>query len=369
MTTTTHTARRDGPQSVIDFATNSRTTREMYPASLENLVGGFAYSIMNREFLYSVSFRKDDGLIYPGIYQSPISDFSIQKEADRYILTGKCLPNDLDAEAQKRIQNLRPDEIDVFVHNLSPELLDPKIRGDNWDLWITRTKSDIPLAELLVARQKKTEEKAMLMLEQLEQHLPNMSEKRILVLGCGDGREVNVVLEYLKLKDPNSTCSVVAIDQSAFALGSARAHVEAQNPGSNVDFRCLNFSQLNQLSNEKPFDLIIAIGVFDRETLTFEEGTNLASSTRLILKPDGLLATSAYTYELFRRKNYEDLGFSVLQSCVPSRMFTTEHPSLYFSRNSNRMIYPTADLTAEYSYQLWNGEFSLANLGTRTGQI
>lgn len=68
--------------------------------------------------------------------------------------------------------------------------------------------------------------------------------------------------------------------------------------------------------------------------LEFNAGTKLAKALRGLLKPNGILAATAYHYELFRRDHWGALGYDVLRTVDPTRLYTGEYPSIYVVRNN-----------------------------------
>ena len=80
--------------------------------------------------------------------------------------------------------------------------------------------------------------------------LPNLSEKRILDIGCGMGQHV---MQYSKA----GACSVLGIDISEKMLEYAKVN----NSAEDITYRRLAFENLEQI-NEK-FDLVTSSLAFD----------------------------------------------------------------------------------------------------------
>ncbi len=326
------------------------------PANLQEMTlarkiaGVFGLRIGDLEFLHSVIETNDDGSKRPIVIAAPALGISIESTKSNQRITSACSRPSVANTAIAAARLLGPTDAEVFIHNLEPELLRPKFSGKQWDFWGTGSK-DQSKTDIIAHRQAETREKTTTLLKALESRQGINSFKNILFLGCGDGCDVNAFLAFTG--GQRNDVKITAIDQSQVALQTAKDLNQRLFPASNINFNQLDFNNLFSIASEGPFDLVIAVGVFDRETLNFDEGTRLGSHLRMIMKTEGVLASTAYGYELFEKQNYSDLGYQVFQSCIPSRLFTNQYPTIYLMRNTTSAIKSSEDFALARSNRLW----------------
>ncbi len=317
----------------------------------KDIVGIFGVRLGSFECLYSLLERgAGKGTLCPRILGGVSTGYSFDRSANPPSISAHFVTKELNQSAMNAARNLSGTDVEVFIHNLKPDLLVPKFKGTQWDAWGTGDPT-APKEKILAERQEKTRGLTATILQELEKHCSLDQFKNVLFLGCGDGCDVETYLSYVQQR--TFRAKITAFDQSAFALETAKKRIAQRFSPSAVDFCRLEFSDVPSLASKGPFDLVIGVGIFDRETLKFDEGLRLGSYVRLLMTRNGILTASAYGYELFEAQHYKALGFQVLQSAVPSRLFTSEYPCLYIVKNSDAPISQADDLAAARSHRIW----------------
>lgn len=255
-------------------------------------------------------------------------------------------------EANTLIQQLDPSRLETHFEYLIPRFRVPHISGTGWDRWMSDAASSSQ-ASCLKTRRESTMELAMKLYKPARTLLGSFAGKRILFLGCGDGYELKVFL-----KNYGSTLDgteIYCIDQSKKALEVTQKIVaNAGDQKAKISIRELDFKDLVQLKSTQPFSFAVALGIFDRETLTFEQGVLLARNLRETIAPDCLMGASAYSFELFHRQHYQALGFDILQSGDPSTFFSQKAAqTFYICRNSTRTATALSDEVGQTSKGFW----------------
>ena len=298
----------------------------------------------------SALFVEKDGKLGPIIFVAPCTDFQIKRDGSQMEVHSRLLSQEFFSDFMNAVHNFKVEEVEFVLHHLKPGLLTPVISGKGWDVWGFGNQGESG-ESCLQNRQAETRKKTKVMINELKKHKP--SYQNILFLGCGDGIDVRTFLENEGRNLVRSR--ITAIDLSKFALDSAEfiCRDAKSKVDASVNFKQVDFDNITSLCSEGPFDLVISVGIFDRETLSFEQGVDLASKLRMLIKPEGLLTSSAYAFELFEKKNYQDLGYVPLQCAVTEHLFTEKYIPLYIMKNSLSAIRQTEDFVASRSYRIW----------------
>ena len=263
-------------------------------------------------------YEKKDGKSLNPLFSAPALVAGIDNNSGITALTIKTLKDGLDAYGVSLVKSMQADEIEVYYTHLAEEILRPKISKSDWDNWVF--SFSVPDSEKLELRKKHTRNAAAKLYRGLQSL--QFENKRVLFIGSGDGDETDTLITYFALRNSE----IWAIDQSR-AAGQSFNQLISKHPGITFNFQLLDMEDLPSLS-QKQFDIIIALGFFDRETLNEEQGKKFLKLTNENLSFSHF-ATSAYNFELFSKSDYERAGFRVLASSVPQSIYTKDYSFFY----------------------------------------
>jgi hypothetical protein len=289
-------------------------------------------------FLIHSYYEKTGSRFARHLFSAPavLSDIKIANGTST--LTVKSLKDEFDKEAVSLIRQMKPGEVETAYSHILPDFLEPKLKNDEWDNW-TFAYSLSP-EEKLIRRIERNRSKAANLCRNFK--ASDFENKYLLFLGCGDGDEIQTFIDYYGLKNAR----ILGIDQSKAAIKNCE-NVKKRFPKMQIEFRKMEFDCIEECENEN-FDFIFSIGIFDRETLNFNYACRLLGEIKEKLKFESLI-TSAYTFELFSKKNYEDLGFDVLKTCLPSALYTHDYSFFYHLKKTGNKPINIFDTTAEES--------------------
>ena len=304
-----------------------------------NLYALMYYKIFDLLLIQSYLEKKEDKFINP-LFTAPAQVHKIEKIDSNVELTIRALKDEHDAIAIELIRNLLPNEIEIAYSHIKPQFLSPKIHGPGWDNW--SFSYSLPIQERIEKRREKTISKARKLYASLQQY--DFNQKKILFLGCGDGDEIEAFLNTLNVTD----AKIVGIDQSAAAISNCGS-IKDKYANHDISFLRLNLENVSEISGEK-FDFIFALGLFDRETLSFEDGQGILQNIRSNLTFDTFIV-SGYSFELFTRANYQDLGFDVMATCEPSTMYTNNSSFFYVLKKASQSTKKISDQVSMQSLE------------------
>jgi hypothetical protein len=276
------------------------------------------------------------------LFAAPVLAHKIHKSVDNVELTIRALKDEYTERAISLVRALDKREVEVAYSHLHPSIVSPKLQKDGWDNWVFSYNASFE--EKLKRRQQKNIKKA----NDLYRNFTNgdFNNKKVLFLGCGDGDEITAFLSYFELEE----CSILGIDQSAAAI----EHCKKVRPPSErvtLNFIRRDISDLHNLT-DKQFDYIFAIGLFDRETLSFTEGQSVIKKIKESIQFHTLV-TSAYAFELFSAEDYTTLGFDVVATCEPQTLYTQHASFFYILRNTPRIAAIGEDVVAQESLRFF----------------
>lgn len=139
----------------------------------------------------------------------------------------------------------------------------------------------------------------------------NLRPKNILFVGCGRCFEVIDFIQHFK--DQLRGANIICMDSSHVQLAYAD-DLDIRDCATALGARILlareNFFEFGEKYKSFKPDLIIGQGVFDRATLTRNQGYKLAEQIRIISSPDTVGLFTAYGLNLFDLAAWRSAGFN-----------------------------------------------------------
>lgn len=225
-------------------------------------------------------------------------------------------------EGDRIIQLLRsanPAQTECKDHLLHPQLAHPQIRGKEWSTW-RLVKGD------LTAEFDQHRPSIDLVMAESEPYLRD--DLNMVFLACGMGFELRAFCNLFREKFPNM--KITGTDFNTKLLGVAR---ELLHEDDEVTLIRGNLRNLPRYFKEGKVDLAIGIGLFDTQTLEWNEGLDILARVRHVLADGGHAIFTSYGPELFNRNHYNRLGFKVEASSRPDLFFTGQKSDVYVVQN------------------------------------
>lgn len=294
-------------------------------------------------FLVHSYFEKNGDKSHNPLFAAPALVHSIERNGDKVDLTLKTLRDIHDLPAVALARGIDANLIELAYSHLKPELLQPKIQKGKWDNWVfSYTVSDEEKLKRRIARTKRVATK-------LFNSIPgsDFENKNILFLGCGDGDEIETFIQHFDIKK----AEIWGVDDSPEGVKNAGILLEKYS-GINFQLKQMDIVNVESLK-DITFDFIFAFGVIDRETLNFQDGVSLMKGLKKHINFKSLY-TTAYTFELFDRGNYTDLGFQVLEGGLSSSIYTQNYSFFYHIQKSDEEGQDTPDLLAHESLSFFS---------------
>ena len=210
--------------------------------------------------------------------------------------------------------------VERLAHYPHPLLAHPSMHGDMWAGWTASGGTFEQDLEGKVPYTKATIEQAMRYLPDLMRYKYGR-DTNIAVLACGEGPEL---LALANLLEQRPDVKLLGIDQNAQMLKRVRGVLP-----SRVDLKRLDLKDLSKKVKPNSIDMVIAIGLFDMQTLEWQDGVNILGEVRRVLKEDGYGVFASYGLKLFSRTHYQQLGFEVKKCSNPSTFFSRTCPEPY----------------------------------------
>lgn len=304
-----------------------------------DLIGIKYLRIDGLDLIHSYYERTNDNFANP-TFGAPAQVVKVEKTNSGAAITILSLKDEYDAQAIELVRGMEEHEIEIVFSHIRPSYLAPKIHADGWNNWVFSGNQSFE--EKLQKRKEKTKLRVFKLYKNLTKY--DFNNKNILFLGCGDGEEVQSFLEFFEPKNSKIT----GIDQSEVGITNC---LKLESEFNNLNFLQLNFVDLHKLKDQ--YDYIFAIGIFDRETLTFDQGKKLVTQIKENLG-QGFLITTGYSFDLFSRDDYANLGFDLISSCEPKTLYTF-NSNFYFvlKNNENPPILEITDEVSQNSKEFW----------------
>lgn len=293
------------------------------------------------KLIYSY-IEKKDKLFQNPHFAAPALVHQIVQRGSEAEITIKTLRDEYDQMAIQLVRTMPADQIEGAYSHIRPEYLSPRIRKDEWDDWTFSYR--LGEEQKQEKRRAQTERKVTAILNCFESGY--FEGKRILFFGCGDGSEVDAFIKHSSLKEAD----IWGIDLNEKGLDQCE-QLKKVHAGIKLHFRMMDFENLSELSGES-FDYIFALGIFDRETLSFGQGKMLLPDIKQKLRFDKLIIAN-YSFDLFSAENYRDLGYDIVRTCDPFSLYTHNTALFYELEPSDRAASEITDMVALESVAFW----------------
>lgn len=221
-------------------------------------------------------------------------------------------PNYESALIQNQIVAAAPADLEIVCRGLTTAWKNPHLKQGNWDNWDVGSNS----AESSLATLESSNAVAQAILEF------NLSPKNILFLGCGRCLEIHHFLNVFR--DTFAGANLTGIDSSTKQLELAKKLGTAQavnNFGMTLELIAGNLFELSpSITKGQKFDLVISQGIFDRATLTQEQGETVFAGLTSLLKPGATCISTAYGPNLFELADWRRLGAKPIAGCLAQNL-------------------------------------------------
>ena len=297
------------------------------------------YIKVNDLLLIHSYFCKEDEKYKNPLFSAPAIIHSLTRKGNKVEITIKALKDQYDQLGINLVRALKIGEIDLQFSHILPEYCCPKVKSGEWDNWVFG--GDYSFEEKIKRRKEKTIKKSKLVYSQLKKF--DFKNKSILFIGCGDGDEIKSFIEEF----PAKNYQVTGIDESQTAISNCLKLVSDVK----LNFRKISFDQINELKDK--YDYVIALGIFDRETLSYDDAVKVLGKLATLLE-NAIFITSSYSFELFSAEDYQNLGFEIIQTCDPRSLYTSQTNFTFILKKISPPKDSYIDKVAENSKIFWS---------------